>query len=261
MRGRNVDFQIRQMAEMYPDFQLVGATDALACWKGSICGADKAYRVSVTYYDAPMLFRDPFNHLDYPIVRVIDPLLKELERKGKPRLHIPHLFDNRWPHPAMCLLYPQEDPWSYRENVAEKVIPWAKNWLLAYEIWRATEVWPGVQHYHSLQATPRDQLGRSIENESNSPGRVIAPSVSLLLMAAASAGYFHSLSYEQWRKIFSMVRQLRTISTLLPAPLQAVSSPSDLLLGELRLKYLIATTKTANEFFRQQNGGKKQLAA
>jgi hypothetical protein len=50
---------------------------------------------------------------------------------------IPHLYADG----SLCLHLPSE--WNPRELIAITVVPWVSDWLVHYEVWRATETWVG----------------------------------------------------------------------------------------------------------------------
>jgi len=68
----------------------------------------------------------------FPKVEVLDPALE-----GRPGESIPHLFSNG----SLCLHLDHE--WSGDMMMVDTTVPWTCEWLLNYEIWRATGVWYG----------------------------------------------------------------------------------------------------------------------
>lgn len=67
-----------------------------------------------------------------PSVRVLAPALEPDER-GR----LPHVYSDG----SLCLSQPGD--WTPRMLFASTFIPWACEWLVFYEIWRATDVWHG----------------------------------------------------------------------------------------------------------------------
>jgi hypothetical protein len=67
-----------------------------------------------------------------PRIWVISPPMIANERG-----EIPHLYADG----SLCLHLPSE--WNPRQLVATTVVPWVSDWLVHYEIWRATENWEG----------------------------------------------------------------------------------------------------------------------
>jgi hypothetical protein len=53
------------------------------------------------------------------------------------RGEIPHLYTDG----SLCLHLPSE--WSPKHLIASTIVPWISDWLVHYEIWRATEHWEG----------------------------------------------------------------------------------------------------------------------
>ena len=66
---------------------------------------------------------------------VIDPkIIKDFDGKDPP-----HLYPDR----SLCLYYPPNDEWNYKNSWAETLVPWASLWLYYYEIWQETGEWLG----------------------------------------------------------------------------------------------------------------------
>ena len=63
-----------------------------------------------------------------------------------PRLEVP--TGTKLPHvygsDTLCLCYPCE--WDSTKLIARTLVPWASEWLLYYEFWRATGMWLGGGH-------------------------------------------------------------------------------------------------------------------
>ena len=66
---------------------------------------------------------------------VIDPPINRIEN-GK---IVPHLYSDG----SLCLFYPKNNEWYYKDSWAETLIPWASLWLYYYEIWQETGEWLG----------------------------------------------------------------------------------------------------------------------
>lgn len=71
---------------------------------------------------------------EFPIVKVISPILKSREDSK-----IPHLYDDG----SLCLFYPKNLEWSGYMLLANTIIPWTSEWLSHYEIWFITGTWYG----------------------------------------------------------------------------------------------------------------------
>lgn len=73
-----------------------------------------------------------------PKVTVLDPALEIPHGE-----ELPHVY----PGEELCLCYPWE--WDENQLIAHTVVPWASEWLLHYEIWKATGTWCGGGHVTS----------------------------------------------------------------------------------------------------------------
>lgn len=73
------------------------------------------------------------------------------QEKGSPRVFVenpklvapegkklPHIYQEG----NLCLYY-SRDEWNGNKLIAETILPWALEWLIHYEIWRATGEWHG----------------------------------------------------------------------------------------------------------------------
>jgi hypothetical protein len=69
-----------------------------------------------------------------PQVHVLSPVLKWRGREPPP-----HLFQNN----CLCLYHSPSREWHAGMMMGNTVIPWASEWLLHHELWRATGVWCG----------------------------------------------------------------------------------------------------------------------
>lgn len=69
-----------------------------------------------------------------PAVRVLSPEL------DVPDDALPHTFRDG----DLCLHLPGE--WNAGQLIAHSIVPWASEWLLHYELWRATGEWLGGGH-------------------------------------------------------------------------------------------------------------------
>jgi hypothetical protein len=70
-----------------------------------------------------------------PVITVLSPRLSMPE--GKP---LPHVY----PGDELCLYFPGQ--WTESMSMATTIVPWTSEWLLHYEIWRATGAWTGGGH-------------------------------------------------------------------------------------------------------------------
>jgi hypothetical protein len=70
-----------------------------------------------------------------PVISVLDPPLVAPEGKG-----LKHVFQGRHP----CVHF--DGDWDPSMSIAAMIIPWTSEWLLHYEIYRATGRWTGGGH-------------------------------------------------------------------------------------------------------------------
>lgn len=69
-----------------------------------------------------------------PEVHVLDPPLDPGHRE-----RLPHVYSGD----RLCLYDPLADEWNNKMRLAETIVPWTAEWLLHYEIWKATDRWVG----------------------------------------------------------------------------------------------------------------------
>lgn len=118
--------QVGALRSWYP----AGKTDfnrGVIRWVGALqpTALSATYTVEVTFHSG----------WPRPRVQVLDPLLREPDG---PRL--PHVF----PGDELCLNFTEE--WDEGMLIASTVLPWASEWLLHYEIWKAIGHWHGGGH-------------------------------------------------------------------------------------------------------------------
>lgn len=53
---------------------------------------------------------------------------------------LPHVYT----HDHLCLCYPWQ--WTDDKLISRTIVPWASEWLVHYEIWKATGTWRGGGH-------------------------------------------------------------------------------------------------------------------
>jgi hypothetical protein len=70
-----------------------------------------------------------------PKIAVLEPRLRDPD--GPP---LPHVFEGD----RLCLHFPKE--WRADQMIATTIMPWTSEWLLHYEIWKATGEWHGGGH-------------------------------------------------------------------------------------------------------------------
>ena len=81
----------------------------------------------------------------YPRVEVLDPVLE-----ARPGESIPHLFGDG----SLCLHL--EDEWRANMLMVDTTVPWIAEWLLNYEIWKATGTWYGGGEWPPRRHDPDD---------------------------------------------------------------------------------------------------------
>ncbi|GAB5377848.1 MAG: hypothetical protein AcusKO_43100 [Acuticoccus sp.] len=77
--------------------------------------------------------------MQQPFVSITAPQLRA--RPGDPEGKLPHVYYGEDGSVSLCLLDPSADDWSPADALAETTVPWAIEWLAAYEGWRATGRW------------------------------------------------------------------------------------------------------------------------
>lgn len=72
----------------------------------------------------------------------------------RPNLHfgdvgsLPHVYSGD----RLCLCYPRQ--WDGSQLIARTVVPWASEWLLHFELWKATGKWHGGGHEPAVDPRP-----------------------------------------------------------------------------------------------------------
>jgi hypothetical protein len=133
-RALSIDTQCNHIADRYPSFCTIHSTPWGAVWQGKLRPLGQTYEIQMHYcsFDFSLAaIKAKAVH-----VEVISPRLQ-------PRLGqaIPHIFANSvYPsRPRLCLHMPHE--WDGSEIIADTIIPWTIEWLVAYEGWQATGRW------------------------------------------------------------------------------------------------------------------------
>ncbi len=70
-----------------------------------------------------------------PRITVVSPQLEIIHGTK-----LPHVYDAD----RLCLCYPWQ--WDSSKLIAHTLVPWASEWLLHYELWKATGKWHGGGH-------------------------------------------------------------------------------------------------------------------
>jgi len=92
-------------------------------WKGKLqpTALSRSYTVEITY----RLQR-------VPVVKVLSPPLE-----SRPSEPLPHVYSDG----TLCLN--QSDEWTPDMFIVDSTLPWTAEWLINYEIWKATGEWHG----------------------------------------------------------------------------------------------------------------------
>lgn len=100
-------------------------------WRGALqpTPLSRTYTVALAYAVGPAV----------PEVTVVYPELRTEEVRD-----LPHVYRGD----VLCLCYPWE--WHAGMLIARTIIPWASEWLLHFEIFRATGCWHGGGHEPAL---------------------------------------------------------------------------------------------------------------
>jgi hypothetical protein len=75
---------------------------------------------------------------------------------GAPEVRIkePHMIPSASIHMyssgALCLYQPAEDPWKSSDDIHRKIIPWAAEWLVFYELYLIYGKWLGPEAPHGV---------------------------------------------------------------------------------------------------------------
>jgi hypothetical protein len=70
-----------------------------------------------------------------PKITVLEPSLRQPDEPP-----LPHVFKGD----RLCVHFPGE--WRANQLIATTILPWTSEWLLHYEIWKATGEWHGGGH-------------------------------------------------------------------------------------------------------------------
>ena len=134
----SIEAQIERMKVCWPDFILIGKKDRIAAWRGRVRPLLQRYVIEVAYR-APLAIETLDARRLQPRVSILSPALRP--RPGDPEGRLPHVYYDPDGGVTLCLLDPMANDWTPLDFVAETTIPWAIEWLAAYEGWRATGVW------------------------------------------------------------------------------------------------------------------------
>jgi hypothetical protein len=150
IRALSIDQQIDRMCAEYPLLYLLHATEWGVVWQGGIRPLAQTYDVQIHY----CAFRLDIANIEARTVHV-ESVSPELRHRSD--ANIPHVYPNRVKptRPRLCLHMRHE--WDASLYIADTIVPWTAEWLVAYEGWRATGKWFAGGHN---TARPAAQVGR-----------------------------------------------------------------------------------------------------
>ncbi len=127
--GRRFVIQRNLVEKFFPCFNCRSSHRLLKC-EGLITPSIgcATYRIQISYAQAGI-----------PEVRIKDPQIT-------PSATI-HMYRNG----RLCLYNPEETPWKSSDNLHEKSIPWAAEWLVFYELYLLCGKWLGPEAPHLAQ--------------------------------------------------------------------------------------------------------------
>ncbi len=133
--------QVERMQDDWPHFLVVEKARQFVCWEGPLRPHSQRHDVRISLFRERGSGRG--NYRLIPEVIVLNPALRR--RRDDPNDPIPHLYRNRRDsgHPMLCLYRPYTREWHAGCHVADRIVPWASEWLACYEIWLATGKWLG----------------------------------------------------------------------------------------------------------------------
>jgi hypothetical protein len=202
------------MEARWPQFRLVAKSYWFAVWEGPLRTVLAEYVVRVQLVRPTTLESGIWIWPPQQQVWVVSPALEF--HAGETRL--PHTYTCSW-RPAnratLCLHVPRDKDWTREDFVADKIIPWAAEWLHFYEGWLATGVFCGpglhpgdeeVESWGNRTASPTppandDQPGPYRRSADNFIGRRTGTFASFPLMEVASRGSSPWPSWPSWSDV------------------------------------------------------------
>lgn len=134
---------VRQAFALHPRFPEAKTklTPTRFTWTGRLQPNElsRVYTVRITLFEGR-----------FPRVDVLDPVLE-----GRPGESIPHLFGDG----SLCLHL--EDEWVPTMLMVDTTVPWTSEWLINYEIWKATGVWYGGGEWPPRRPNPDQERSAS----------------------------------------------------------------------------------------------------
>jgi hypothetical protein len=138
--------QIRRMRRV-PGFNLVADLGFVAQWEGHVRPFQQTYHLRVSY-----ALRNSFAGLDLrggvPVTWLLSPTLRTCSPFA-PHEEVPHIYAHApdLTKSSLCFFHPPTE-WNTDMAIADYIVPWAIDWLAAYEGWLATGEWTagGLEH-------------------------------------------------------------------------------------------------------------------
>ena len=141
--------QISILAKYYPNGVVKSQTLRRLVWETDIIPTPNSitYRIRIDY---------TINHS--PNVYVIEP---PVLKRPKDTDNLKHVFDTK--KQRICLYYGPFGEWDSTMFLAQKIVPWAAEWLLFYELWVITGEWlgEGIEHCPQIPFRKADSAERS----------------------------------------------------------------------------------------------------
>jgi len=256
--------QIERMRERYPDFR-VTSCGWRAVWTGELRPIHRPYTIEISYARRLEVGGCELMFGYTPLVRLLSPkLIWKHPRTGEWVEHLYWDFDNP-ENSRLCLYDPHagDAEWSMFDHyIADRIVPWASNWLFCYEGWLATGKWRGGGR-HPPRRDPQCQTQETTSEASLAPlasgaraafhnlGRRIGTFASFPLMAAASVESSQPLCWPTLsRASWAASRLPADLTSSLVRPLEA-SSPSALLPGLRPLSFATSMSTEEERYFLQ----------
>lgn len=120
----DIGFQISRMKSVFSSFKYHRNYGQIF-WRGTLQPTE-----SSPHYTIKIIYR----YKKSPKVFILKPKI----------LKNPHLYPDR----SICLHFPPDRSWTFRSMIADTIVPWIAEWLLCYEFWLDTGVWPGEEAPH-----------------------------------------------------------------------------------------------------------------
>lgn len=140
--------QVRRMRQAHPDFRLVANWGFVAQWEGWVRPYARPYKLRITYALWESAAGVKLVH-HMPVTWLIEPSL-QLFTPHAPSQLVPHIYPcaDRLEQSSLCFFDPATDEWTCDKAIADTIVPWAIDWLAAYEGWLATGEWTAGGREH-----------------------------------------------------------------------------------------------------------------